>query len=189
MISMNSKVAAVLAALVATVSGPAQAQAEASASESGNAVASVTARAGLDLAVPVVMLTVAPYQDEDGIANKVLEECTELGTQLSESTAKYLNDKGMSAVRQTSVDLKSARQALNVKITSAVSAGNAFIGHRKSVSVRAELYKDGVLVAKTGKTRDSAGGAFGGFKSSCSVLERTVNTLGNDIAKWLAGLR
>ena len=152
-------------------------------------VAPVTARAALDLSAPVLLLTAVPYQDEDGIANKVIEECTELGTQLSESTAKYMSERGMSPLRQPSVDLKSARQALNIKIMSAVSAGNAFIGHRKSVSVRAELYKDGVLVAKTGKTRDSAGGAFGGFKSSCSVLERTVNTLGNDIAKWLVGLR
>lgn len=186
---MNSKVAAMLATLAAAVSAPAWAQVDAPTSEPGDQVAPVTARAGIDLAVPVVLLTAVPYQDEDGIANKVLEECTELGMQLSESTAKYLTDKGMSALRQPSVDLKSAKQALNIKITSAVSAGNAFIGHRKSVSVRAELYKDGVLVAKTGKTRDSAGGAFGGFKSSCGVLERTVNTLGNDIAKWLVSLR
>lgn len=189
MICMNSKAVAVLVTLGAAVSAPAWAQAEAPLSEPGNDPAPVTVRAAFDLAVPVVLLTVVPYQDEDGIANKVIEECTELGMQLSESTAKYMNDRGMSPLRQPSVDLKSAKQALNIKITSAVSAGNAFIGHRKSVSVRAELYKDGVLVAKTGKTRDSAGGAFGGFKSSCSVLERTVNTLGNDISKWLVGLR
>jgi hypothetical protein len=29
------------------------------------------------------------------------------------------------------------------------------------------------------------GGAFGGFKGSCSVLGRTVKALGKDIAQWL----
>lgn len=191
MISVNSRFLAMFAALAATVCAPAWAQVEASAPASVPApeATPVAANTGLDRSLPVILLTVAPYQDEEGIANKVIEECTELGMQLSESTAKYLGDKGMQAQRQPSVDLKSAKQALNIKITSAFSAGNAFIGHRKSVSIRAELYKDGVLVARTGKTRDSAGGAFGGFKSSCDVLERTVNTLGNDVAKWLAGLR
>jgi hypothetical protein len=189
MIAKKSKFSVVSVVLVAAVCAPAWAQVEAPASAPVPDATPVAPHTGLDRSLPVILLTVAPYQDEDGIANKVIEECTELGTQLSESTAKYLVDKGMQVQRQPSVDLKSAKQALNVKITSAVSAGNAFIGHRKSVSIRAELYKDGVLVAKTGKTRDSAGGAFGGFKSSCGVLERTVNTLGNDVAKWLAGLR
>ena len=65
------------------------------------------------------------------------------------------------------------------------SAGNAFIGHRKSASVKAELYQDGKLIDSADYTRNSSGGFLGGFKGSCSVLEHTVNTLGNDVAKWL----
>jgi hypothetical protein len=34
--------------------------------------------------------------------------------------------------------------------------------------------------------RVSRGGAFGGFKGSCDVLERVVTAIGNDLAEWLA---
>jgi hypothetical protein len=33
------------------------------------------------------------------------------------------------------------------------------------------------------------GGAFAGFKGSCSVLGRTVEALGEDIGGWLAAPR
>lgn len=75
---------------------------------------------------------------------------------------------------------------LVVEISDAVSRGNPFIGHRKSTSVRGNLYQDGVKVAAFRGECDSMGGAFGGFKGSCSVLGRTVKTLGSDIAAWLA---
>ena len=29
------------------------------------------------------------------------------------------------------------------------------------------------------------GGMFGGFKGSCSVLNRTAKVLGTDLAKWI----
>ena len=32
----------------------------------------------------------------------------------------------------------------------------------------------------------AGGGAFGGYKGTCSILGRCIKTLGSDIAKWLA---
>lgn len=34
-------------------------------------------------------------------------------------------------------------------------------------------------------SRNSSGGIGGGFKGSCAVLERCVNTLGKDVDAWL----
>ncbi|MCL9779012.1 hypothetical protein KCG51_08365 [Neisseria subflava] len=34
-------------------------------------------------------------------------------------------------------------------------------------------------------TRNSSGGMFGAYKSSCAVLNRTSKVLGSDIAQWI----
>jgi hypothetical protein len=51
--------------------------------------------------------------------------------------------------------------------------------------VRGKLYQDGKEIGAFTGRRNSMGGAFGGFKGSCSVLGRTVKALGKDIAQWL----
>ena len=65
-----------------------------------------------------------------------------------------------------------------------MSAGNAFIGHAKGMAVSATLYVDGKQVSKKTFTRNSSGGMFGAYKSSCAVLNRTSKVLGSDIAQW-----
>ena len=75
--------------------------------------------------------------------------------------------------------------SLSLAITNEVTAGNAFMGHSKSVSIEATLHRDGEVVDTYVGTRDSGGGFGAGFKSSCTVLKRCVNTLGKDGAGWL----
>jgi len=75
--------------------------------------------------------------------------------------------------------------AFEVEIVSVVSAGNAFTGHRKQVSVRGRLLEGGKEPVIFVGARDSMGGAFGGFKGSCSVLGRCLEALSKDMALWL----
>ena len=79
----------------------------------------------------------------------------------------------------------SSGQVLRMEIINAESAGNAWIGHRKSVTVKGWLYKDGQQSAKFVARRNSSGGMGAGFKGSCDVLERSVNAIGKDVAAWL----
>lgn len=125
-----------------------------------------------------------PYEDEGRMDNRITSECTEIGTRLSQSIEKYGKDNGLVIVRDGSTDAGVSYAKL--QITSAMSAGNAFIGHAKGMSVYGEFYRNGEPVHKTTFNRNSMGGMFGGFKGSCSVLYRTANTLGKDIAGWLA---
>lgn len=127
----------------------------------------------------------AAYLDETAVADNIRKECSSLGSQLSASTERYAQEFGLKVERVESVEAKQGGTVLQLKIVSAISSGNAFIGHRKSVAVKAELFRDGQLVSQTTRSRDSMGGFAAGFKGSCDVLERTVNTLGSDIAKWL----
>lgn len=127
----------------------------------------------------------APYENAGMVAANVVRECTDLGRQFSDATQKWGADQGLKIVKSGAVDSSKGEQVLVLKILTAFSAGHAFGGHRKSVSVKAELYKDGKLLDSYTTTRNSMGGAFAGFKGSCDVLEHTVNTLGRDVAKWV----
>ena len=127
----------------------------------------------------------AGYHDAAVVPDKIKSECTELGMNFSESTKKYLDASGWQTSLAENVESLEAGVSIKLEIMNAMSAGNAFIGHQKSVAISASLYRDGKLVDTYRTSRNSAGGFGAGFKSSCDVLYRTVNTLGNDVAKWV----
>lgn len=109
-----------------------------------------------------------------------------MGQNFSASTQKYLEERGWSVKQTASPETEAEGLSIKLEITNAFSSGNAFIGHRKSVSVVASLFKDGKLIDSYSTSGNSSGGAFGGFKGSCAVLYRCTNTLGSDVAKWMA---
>lgn len=128
-----------------------------------------------------------PYEDESRIDHRITSECKEIGTTFSQSIEKFGTQKKLTIIRDPNGSDLSANQTYAViTIDSAMSAGNAFAGHAKGLSARGELFKNGQSVHKTSFSRNSRGGFFGGFKSSCSVLNRTANALGKDVAGWLA---
>lgn len=135
-------------------------------------------------AQPVVIDGHVPYANERDIQRKVREECTQLNAQLSQYVVEYARS-GNVEVRVGDASADTGR-VLRMEITQAVSHGNAFLGHSKSSSARGELYQDGQRIAGFIATRNSMGGAFAGYKGSCSVLGRTMRALGRDIAQWLA---
>lgn len=134
----------------------------------------------------VVMQTPVPYEEDAAVSGNVKAECTALGKKISDFTKIYAQKKGVTVDLQSDVDFAAAPTALRVEIVSAISSGNAFIGHNKGMTVRVELLERGSVKAKETFSRNSMGGFGGGFKSSCSVLGRVTKVLGKDIAEWLA---
>ena len=134
---------------------------------------------------PITMAKPVPFADEAMIAGKIKKEC-DIQNQLAAYTEEYAReDQGLSITFVDSVQKDSPGMVLDVQIKDAVSAGNPFLGHRKSTLVAGTLYRDGEIIGKFVGRRNSMGGAFAGYKGSCSVLGRTVKVLGQDIAKWL----
>jgi hypothetical protein len=74
---------------------------------------------------------------------------------------------------------------LELEIYEAVSDGNAFMGHHKSMAIKGKLYEGGEVIGNFKDRRISMGGAFGQFKGNCSVLERITNEIGSDVGTWL----
>lgn len=129
-----------------------------------------------------------PYKKGGRIARNIKREC-KLNIQLSQFIDEYADSYGINVVRASNVKKSDAGKVLIVEITDAISSGNAFIGHRKSTNIVGTLYNNGKSMGSFEGLRVSGGGAFGGFKGSCSVLGRTVKALGKDVANWLKNPR
>lgn len=139
----------------------------------------LTSAAELEIKIP----SQVPYQDVEAIQDNVVAECKTLGSDFSEHIAKGLESEGFSAKQIDPLDT-STGTVFDVKITQVYSGGNAFIGHMKSVSAIVTVYKDGKPLPAKKFKRDTRGGFAGGFKGSCSVLDRSINAIGIDIARW-----
>lgn len=140
---------------------------------------------GAAFADPIVMAKPVPFADDAMIASKIKKEC-EIQDQLAAYIEEYAREEHhLEVTFAQSVRTDAAGAVLDVKIEDAVSLGNPFTGHRKSTLVSGSLYRDGKLIGDFVGRRDSMGGAFAGYKGSCSVLGRTVKALGKDIAEWL----
>lgn len=126
-----------------------------------------------------------PYADPTLIQKSIIEECVELPERLSEFIASDAKAIGINVVRDGSDAPAVDGLVLDIKIATAVSSGNAFTGHTKQVSVAGRLLDGGREIANFTGIRSSGGGFGAGFKGSCAVLDRCVQTLGQDIAEWL----
>lgn len=126
-----------------------------------------------------------PYSEDAEIAGKIRREC-QIQTQLADFIKEFGAKSGHSIQLLDAVDETMEGKVLVIEIRNAVSEGNAFLGHHKSTSAAGKLYENGEQVASFKALRNSMGGAFAGYKGSCSVLGRTVKVMGEDIAQWLS---
>jgi len=130
-------------------------------------------------------LLVSPAASWAGtVADNIKQEC-DLPAAQSQAVLEELAAVGITAQAAGSDAVPASGRFLQLRIESAVSAGNAFMGHHKEVTTSAHLFQNGKEVAQTTLKRDSMGGAFGGYMSSCAVLHRCTNTLGKDVADWV----
>lgn len=133
----------------------------------------------------VKVQSLIPYKKDATIAAKIKSECT-LNSKLSEYIQAYGNEYNVAIIRTPQINSDMQGKVLLLEIVDAVSQGHAFVGHAKFVKIAGTLYDNGKKVAAYTATRHSGGGFWGAYKGSCSVLDRTVKTLGKDTALWLS---
>lgn len=118
------------------------------------------------------------------IDQRVLREC-KLVTQYPELLKKHGAENGIKVNIIKGLNTKTKGYNLDVEYQQIISSGNAFIGHRKYTQMHITLYKDGKKISEASGARRSGGGAFGGYKGSCSVIGRTVEANAKDTIFWL----
>lgn len=126
----------------------------------------------------------AEFRDPDRIAPNIQKEC-DLPSYQSKVIQQALTQNGYTVTTTEGTHVPAQGTHLKLEIVDAASAGNAFIGHRKNVATVATLYKDGKQTARQNFVRNSMGGAFAGFKGSCTVLQRCADTISQDVKEWL----
>ena len=123
----------------------------------------------------VQLLTPVAYAAESSVVPKVREAC-----KVEERLTADIGDAlgGTTTVAKGDVVKVSIVDVMGV-------CGGAWSGP-KAISIRVELIKGGTTLRTTRLTRTTTGGAFGGFKGTCAMLERDSAVLGKDVAKWVA---
>lgn len=135
--------------------------------------------------LPLRVQRPVPYSEDGEISARIRKEC-KIDEQLADFLKEYAQEQGIEIeLVEQAVGPSAAGRVLDLRITNAISMGNAFIGHQKSTTVAGTLYESGKPVASFKARRQSMGGAFGGYKGSCAVLGRTVKVIAQDIAAWL----
>jgi len=133
--------------------------------------------------VTVTMAREIPFAESSGATSNVKSECT-LQTRLPGFIQDY--SKKVNLVLVDEVSEESEGRVLTLEIIGVVGFGGGAWSGAKNVTVEGTLTENGEVIGTFVAMRYSGGGAFGGFKGTCSILGRCIKTLGSDIAKWLA---
>lgn len=137
-----------------------------------------------DTVKSVVIPEQVAYANKDTVDSAILAECA-LPKRVAELVSQALAQSGVEVKSVAEASPKSGEHVLLLEIAQANRAGNAMTGRYTSVTVTGKLYAKGKPTATFVATRNSSGGAFGGFKGTCAVLGRCAQAIGQDVARWL----
>jgi len=124
-----------------------------------------------------------PFAKGLAVPDAVKAEC-----QLPEKTAQFVQEfasKNMDIKVVDKVSSATPGKALVMQITEVQgTAGGAWSG-AKAVAAEGTLYNQGKAIGSFKVIRHSTGGAFGGYKGTCSILGRCAKAVGKAVAGWL----
>jgi hypothetical protein len=123
-----------------------------------------------------------PFAKGADVPDAVKNEC-----QLPEKISQFVKESasGMDIKLADTVSPGTPGKVLVMQITGIQGAAGGAWSGAKAVSVEGTLYSGGKATGSFHVTRHSTGGAFGGYKGTCSILGRCTKTIGKDIAEWL----
>ena len=131
----------------------------------------------------VIIPKKVPFAMGISVPDAVVAEC-----QLPEKTSQFVQEfasKNMDVKMADNVSSSTPGKVLIMQITGVQgTAGGAWSG-AKAVEAEGTLYDNGKAIGSFKVIRHSGGGAFGGYKGTCSILGRCAKTVGKDVAEWL----
>jgi hypothetical protein len=126
----------------------------------------------------------APFAQQLSVPDAVRAEC-KLPERVSEFVKEYADKNYDKVVLTDKVSAGTPGQALSMKIVGLSGAGGGAWSGAKHVTVEGTLWDNGKVKGTFTATRYSGGGAFGGYKGTCSILGRCVKAIGKDVGGWL----
>jgi hypothetical protein len=142
-------------------------------------LALLTCAAGAQ-AADIALLTPIAYDPTASVVDKVKQECKieeQLTTDVSEAFRK-------NKIGPTVTTADGAGEVIKVRITHVLGVGGGAWSGPKAITVHADLMKDGKVERTTRINRWTTGGIWGGFKGTCSILNRSSAAIAKDLVKW-----
>jgi hypothetical protein len=128
--------------------------------------------------------TPAAYGGKASVDSKIKQEC-----KLEDKVSAHLQDqlKGtFDVVPSRTLSDAGGAKSLSLSIVNVQGVGGGAWSGPKGLALQGTLKQGGKTIGSFNAQRTSTGGAFGGYKSTCSIFERCTKELGKDVAKWLA---
>jgi len=132
---------------------------------------------------PIPLPKTVPFAKGISVPDAVKAEC-----QLPEKTAQFVkefSEGNMQVSVSDNVSAKTPGKALVMQIVDVHGTGGGAWSGAKMVATEGTLYDNGKVIGSFKATRYSGGGAFGGYKGTCSILGRCTKAIGKDVAEWL----
>lgn len=132
----------------------------------------------------VTLKTPIEFENRGEVRDAVLEEC-----RLQEKLQQFITE--YSAARNITIEPSNgpvdgaSGKVLVIRITDVYAPGGGAYSGGKAVTIEGELTEGGAALGSLRARRISGGGAFAAFKGTCDILGRDVQTLGEDVSRFL----
>ncbi|KVD83927.1 hypothetical protein WS63_26385 [Burkholderia stagnalis] len=134
---------------------------------------------------PVLLETPVTYAPDASVIKQVRDEChiEDLLTHRVGDVLRRNNRKG-NGLLASEADAADAT-TLRLQIMNVFGVGGGAWSGPKALTVSADLLEGGKVVRHTTVKRWSIGGIWGGFKGTCSILDRTAIFISKDLGRWV----
>lgn len=124
------------------------------------------------------------YHPDAGVVDKVKSECMIEGMLADQVSAQMRRVFRSDDVLLEKDGDPAGRPVLRLQITHVLGVGGGAWTGPKAITVAAELIGEDGQVRRTKINRWSVGGVWGGFRGTCSILQRCSVAIGKDLARW-----
>jgi len=128
----------------------------------------------------IALLTPIAYDPTASVVDKVKQEC-KLEEQLTSDVSDAFRKNNIGPVVATA---EGPGEVIKVRITHVLGFGGGAWSGPKAITVHADLMKNGKVERTTRINRWTTGGMWGGFKGTCSILNRSSAAIAKDLVKW-----
>ncbi|MEX3842337.1 hypothetical protein [Paraburkholderia sp. BR10882] len=134
---------------------------------------------------PVLLETPVTYAPDASVVEQVRNEChvEDMLTRHMGELLRKLNRGGDGTVA-SQTNAAEAR-ILRLQITHVMGVGGGAWSGPKAATVSADLIEGDKVVRHVKISRWSVGGVWGGFKGTCSILDRTTIFIAKDLYRWV----
>ncbi|KVL83949.1 hypothetical protein [Burkholderia stagnalis] len=131
---------------------------------------------------PVLLETPVTYAPDASVIKQVRDEChiEDLLTHRVGDVLRRNNRKGNGLLAS-----EADATTLRLQIMNVFGVGGGAWSGPKALTVSADLLEGGKVVRHTTVKRWSIGGIWGGFKGTCSILDRTAIFISKDLGRWV----